>query len=66
MNSTIIELAKAQGISPNALKKWKKRQYVPFKHQFALLDAAEEKGVALSRSDLDWRKRPAPKKRRAA
>lgn len=66
MNATILELAKAQGITANALKKWKKREYVPFKHRFALLDLAEQKGVKLDRRDLDWRKRPATKKRARA
>jgi hypothetical protein len=66
MNATILELAIAQGVTANALKKWKKRQYVPYKHQLPILNAAEKKGINLDASDLDWRKRPATKKRKAA
>lgn len=68
MNEAILELAISQGVTPNALKKWKKRQYVPYKHQLPILTAAEKKGISLDATDLDWRKgarKSAPKTKRA-
>lgn len=64
MNATILQLAEARGVTANALKKWRKRKYVPSKYHLDLLEEAARAGVDLRRSDLDWRQRPAPKKRR--
>lgn len=69
MNPVIAELAVANKVTPDALKKWRQRGKVPPKYWYPLLSAAENAGKPLTVADFKWtvRKRPAPKaKRRAA
>lgn len=67
MKEIIATLATELGFTAASLQKVRQRGYVPYKHQLALLDLAEEKGVEITRHDLKWKKpkRPAPKAKRA-
>lgn len=55
MNSAILDLAVEHGVSPNSLKKWRKRGKVPHKYRLPLLEAAQRKGVALSSRDFEFK-----------
>jgi hypothetical protein len=65
MNTLLTELAVAQGVTANSLKKWKKRGKVPFRYRLPLVEAAQKKGVALTSRDFEFGTAK-PKKRRAS
>lgn len=48
----VRKLAKAMGIDPAAVSRWKKRGTVPAYIQRKLLTAAKEKGYAITAEDL--------------
>jgi len=54
MKQIIVTLAAARGIGPEALKKWRQRGKVPFKHRFPLMEDAKKKGVRLDVGDLEF------------
>ena len=51
--------------TPEAIRKWRERGYVPAKYHLDLMDIAAREGIQLGRGDLDWRPTKT-KKRRAA
>lgn len=65
MNSTLLDLAVAHGVTADSLKKWRKRGKVPHKYRLPLLEAAQKKGVPLTSRDFEF-KVAIPKKRARA
>lgn len=63
MNTAIVTLATARGIESEALKKWRQRGRVPFKHRMPLLADAKQKRIALSESDFDFPPTAKPKRK---
>lgn len=66
MNPTVLDIAAAEGVTANALKKWRKRGKVPGKYHMQLLEAAQKQGLSLSIRDFGITAPKAAKKRRAA
>lgn len=66
MNPTVLDIAAAEGVTANALKKWRKRGKVPGKYHMQLVEAAQKQGLQLSSRDFGVGAPPKSKKRRAA
>lgn len=66
MNPAVLDIAAAEGVTANALKKWRKRGKVPGKYHLQLVEAAQKKGLQLSSRDFGPAAKPAPKKRARA
>jgi transposase-like protein len=63
MNPTVLEIAAAEGVTANALKKWRKRGKVPGKYHLQLVEAAQKKGLQLSSRDFGTAATSKPRKR---
>lgn len=63
MNPTVLDIAAAEGVTANALKKWRKRGKVPGKYHLQLVEAAQKKGLQLSSRDFGVAASPKSKKR---
>lgn len=66
MNPTVLDIAAAEGVTANALKKWRKRGKVPGKYHMQLLEAAQKQGLQLSSRDFGPATASKPKKRARA
>ena len=55
MKDAIAELAPAlPRITPEAIKKWRQRGAVPFKHRQPLIELARKRGKRLRHSDFEF------------
>lgn len=66
MNPTVLDIAAAEGVTANALKKWRQRGKVPGKYHMQLVEAAQKQGLQLSSRDFGIAAAPKPKKRARA
>ncbi len=66
MNPAVLDIAAAQGITVNAIKKWRQRGKVPGKYHLQLIEAGQRQGLQLSGRDFGIAPKTTPKKRRAA
>ncbi len=55
MKDAIVELAPAlPRVTPEAVKKWRQRGMVPFKHRQPLIELARKRGKRLRHSDFEF------------
>ena len=66
MNPTVLEIAAAEGVTRDTLKKWRMRGKVPGKWHMQLLEAARKQGLQLSSRDFGIVSPPKPRKRARA
>lgn len=51
--SFIVETASSMGVKPEALRKWRERGRVPYKHRLKIVDVAKARRFALDQRAFD-------------